>query len=139
MVDASPLLLSVIDAAGRLSISRATLYKLISSGAVRAIRIGGRTLVSVEALETYIASLESYKPSDRFDRTHTLEVAKQTPERLLRVDAVMERTGLGKTSIYMRCASGTFPRKVIMGSRAACWRESEIDAWITDPLNYRAE
>lgn len=43
----------------RLRISRATLYRLIDSGALRTVTIGRRRLVSEQAIVDYIASLDS--------------------------------------------------------------------------------
>ena len=53
-----------------------------------------------------------------------------TPARLLRLPAVMERTGLGKSSVYAGMAAGTFPTPVRLGTRGVAWKESEIDAWV---------
>ena len=49
-------MLSVQEAAGELGISRSLTYELLSSGALRSVKIG-RRLVPREAIETYIASL----------------------------------------------------------------------------------
>lgn len=51
----SKLLLTVEEAAEMLSISRSKLYVLISSGAVRSIRIHGSRRVPVEALQEYVS------------------------------------------------------------------------------------
>jgi excisionase family DNA binding protein len=50
-------MLSVQKAAGELGISRSLTYELLSSGALRSVKIGRRRLVPREAIETYIASL----------------------------------------------------------------------------------
>ena len=50
-------MLSVQEAAGELGISRSLTYELLSSGALRSVKIGRRRLVPREAIETYIASL----------------------------------------------------------------------------------
>ena len=63
-----------------------------------------------------------------------LPSAPTSPARLLRLPAVLERTGLGKSSVYAGMAAGTFPTPVRIGAgargRGVAWRESEIDAWI---------
>lgn len=49
--------------------------------------------------------------------------------KLLRLKAVLEKTGMGKTKLYRMVKLGQFPRPVeIVGSRA--WLSSEIDQWI---------
>lgn len=50
-----------------------------------------------------------------------------TPERLLRLPAVCELTGLGKSSVY---SIPDMPKPVRLSRRAVAWRLSEIQAWI---------
>lgn len=49
---------------------------------------------------------------------------------ILRLPAVKLRTGLSRSTIYMRIAHGTFPASISLGARAVGWIESEIDEWI---------
>ena len=49
--------------------------------------------------------------------------------RLLKIDAVMERTALGRTAIYALIADGNFPKPVKLG-RASRWPDWEVEAWI---------
>ena len=49
---------------------------------------------------------------------------------LIRLSAVKQRTGLARSTIYLRIAQGTFPAPVSLGSRAAGWVESEVDEGI---------
>jgi prophage regulatory protein len=48
---------------------------------------------------------------------------------LLRLPEVARRTGLGKSSIWVKVAEGTFPQPVRFGARCTRWIESEIEAW----------
>jgi prophage regulatory protein len=50
---------------------------------------------------------------------------------ILRLPAVKARTGLSRSTIYLRIAAGTFPAPVSLGARAVGWIESEIDAWLS--------
>jgi prophage regulatory protein len=50
--------------------------------------------------------------------------------KILRLPAVLELTGLSRSSIYLRLAQGTFPKRVSLGSRAIGWRESDVVSWI---------
>jgi len=48
--------------------------------------------------------------------------------QVLRLPAVMQMTGLGKTSIYARIADGLFPKSIPVGSRAVVWPIVEVEA-----------
>lgn len=50
--------LSVNDAATALSVSRSTAYELINTGRLHAIKLGRRTLVTVESIKALIANAE---------------------------------------------------------------------------------
>ena len=54
-------------------------------------------------------------------------LTRAQPEKLLRLPAVCEKTGLGKSSVY---ALADFPKPLILSRRAVAWKESEIEAWI---------
>lgn len=54
------------------------------------------------------------------------------PGKLLRLPSTMERTGLGKSSIYAGVKAGTFPAPVRLSARAVAWRETDIDRWINE-------
>lgn len=62
---------------------------------------------------------------------------RDTPERLLRVNAVLERTGLTRSRLYRKIAEGTFPRQVKLSDRCAAWRESEVTVWIAERFPFR--
>ena len=51
---------------------------------------------------------------------------------ILRLPAVKVRTGLSRSTIYLRISQGRFPKQVTLGDRAVGWLEHEIDEWITD-------
>lgn len=62
-------------------------------------------------------------------------MAKQfhpVPPRLciLRRPEVETRTGLSRSSIYLRCSQKNFPAPIRLGGRAVGWLESEIEAWL---------
>ena len=52
------------------------------------------------------------------------------PTRFLRLPEVLERTGLSRSTIYVRLAEGCFPRPVALGGRAVGWIEAEVDEWV---------
>jgi len=49
---------------------------------------------------------------------------------ILRRRDVQARTGLSRSSIYLRLSSGEFPKPVRLGPRAVGWLAHEIDEWI---------
>ena len=49
---------------------------------------------------------------------------------ILRLPAVKTRTGLSRSTIYLRVSQGTFPKSVSLGARAVGWVESEIQEWL---------
>ena len=62
------------------------------------------------------------------------ERATNPPIRILRLPEVVARTGLSRSTIYVRLEQGRFPRPVSLGSRAVGWIESEIDAWLRERI-----
>ena len=49
---------------------------------------------------------------------------------ILRLPAVKTRTGLSRSTIYLRVSQGTFPKPVSLGGRAVGWLEAEIQEWL---------
>ncbi len=49
---------------------------------------------------------------------------------ILRLPAVKTRTGLSRSTIYLRVSQGTFPKPVSLGGRAVGWMEAEIQEWL---------
>ena len=50
--------------------------------------------------------------------------------KVLRLPSVSERTGLSRSTIYRKLASGQFPRRFKLGPRAVGWLEHDIEEWI---------
>lgn len=49
---------------------------------------------------------------------------------LLRINEVLNRTGLSRSEVYRRMALGQFPRRVKLGARSVGWVQSEIQEFI---------
>ena len=62
-----------------------------------------------------------------------------TPDRILRIKTVLERTGLSRSTMYRKMDNGTFPRNVKISTRCAGWRESSISAWLRNPMFYSVD
>ena len=56
---------------------------------------------------------------------------------ILRRKQVEKRTGLSRSTIYLRIQEGTFPRQINLGARAVGWLENEIEAWLTARMEIR--
>lgn len=46
----------------------------------------------------------------------------------------MTRTGLSRSTIYLRVSQGTFPKPVNLGGRAVGWVEAEIQEWLQQQI-----
>jgi prophage regulatory protein len=57
-------------------------------------------------------------------------------DRVVRIRAVLERTGLSRSTVYRKIHEGTFPQLVKLGKHASGWRESDLNQWIGDPTAY---
>ena len=56
---------------------------------------------------------------------------------ILRRKQVEKRTGLSRSTIYLRIQEGTFPRPINLGVRAVGWLENEIEAWLAERMEIR--
>jgi prophage regulatory protein len=52
--------------------------------------------------------------------------------RIIRLPEVAEKTGLGKSTVWLFVSRGEFPAPVELGVRARGWREEQVDAWIAE-------
>jgi prophage regulatory protein len=55
-------------------------------------------------------------------------------ETILRLPVVKSRTGLSRSTIYLRITEGLFPKPVNLGGRAVGWLASDIDRWLASRL-----
>lgn len=53
---------------------------------------------------------------------------------ILRLPSVKARTGLSRSTIYLRVSEGRFPKPVSLGGRAVGWVESEINDWLNQQI-----
>ena len=59
------------------------------------------------------------------------------PDRIIRLNTVLSRTGLSRSTIYRKIAERTFPAQIRISINGAGWRESDIDRWVADPAGWR--
>lgn len=60
-------------------------------------------------------------------------------DRILRLNAVLDRTGLSRATLYRKIQNGTFPRQVRIAERCTGWRESAVNEWMRNPMFYTVE
>lgn len=58
-------------------------------------------------------------------------VISSPPVRILRLNEVLERTGLRRSTLYDQIRKGTFPPQISLGARSVGWVEQDIVRWIT--------
>ncbi|EAZ9289278.1 AlpA family transcriptional regulator [Salmonella enterica] len=57
--------------------------------------------------------------------------------RFLRLNQVLDKTGLKRSQVYAYMKTGHFPKSVKIGPASVAWLESEIDEWINAKINNR--
>lgn len=51
-------------------------------------------------------------------------------QKILRLKAVMDWTGLSRSTIYAMIKNRSFPQSVSLSSRSVGWLEADIQGWI---------
>ncbi|WP_404712172.1 helix-turn-helix transcriptional regulator [Sphingomonas sp. MMS24-J13] len=57
-----------------------------------------------------------------------------TQDRILRIKAVLDRTGLSRSTLYRKIERGEFPKQIKLSERCAGWRESAVNQWLKNPM-----
>ena len=63
----------------------------------------------------------------------------EVPERILRINTVLDRTGLSRSTLYRKIENGTVPRQIKISDRCAGWRESAVKKWVDNPFFYSVD
>lgn len=50
--------------------------------------------------------------------------------KIIRLQQVMEMTGLGRSTVYKYVSENWFPKPVPLGGRSVGWLESEVFEWV---------
>ena len=61
------------------------------------------------------------------------------PDRIIRLNTVLARTGLSRSTIYRKMAEGTFPAQFKISTNGTGWKESDINRWVENPVKWRPE
>lgn len=57
-------------------------------------------------------------------------------DNLLLLREVRARVRLSRTTIYRRIANGTFPKQHQLSPGLVAWYESDIEAWVSAPMEW---
>jgi len=57
--------------------------------------------------------------------------------RFLRLNQVVEKTGISRSTVYLYLKQGRFPEPVHLSERLVAWVESEIDNWMKERIAAR--
>lgn len=57
-------------------------------------------------------------------------------QRILRLNKVLDRTGLSRSTLYRKIERRTFPRQVRISERCVGWREGDVEGWLRNPMYY---
>lgn len=55
-------------------------------------------------------------------------------QRIIRLPEVKEKTGLSRSSIYLRMSKGDFPQSISLGERAIGWVETDVEQWLDERI-----
>lgn len=58
-----------------------------------------------------------------------------TQRKALRIDSVIDRTGLSKTHLYRLIERGHFPRPVKLSDRVSVWDATLVDQWLSEKFS----
>jgi prophage regulatory protein len=72
-------------------------------------------------------------------RCKVVPMHSDAPDRILRINIVLQRTSLSRSTLYRKMADGTFPKNIKISTRCAGWRESAVAKWLKNPMFYEAE
>jgi len=53
-------------------------------------------------------------------------------KKIIRLPEVKYKTGLSRSSIYLRMSNCEFPQSISLGARAIGWLDADIEQWLDD-------
>ncbi|WP_413505812.1 helix-turn-helix transcriptional regulator [Photobacterium phosphoreum] len=54
--------------------------------------------------------------------------------KIIRLPEVKDKTGLSRSTIYLRMSQGRFPKSISLSERAIGWVEQEIEQWLGERI-----
>ncbi len=61
---------------------------------------------------------------------NTLEHPVPVHDKIIRIPATVDMTGVSRSTLYRMEKSGKFPKRIRISERASGWRLSDVQAWI---------
>lgn len=56
-------------------------------------------------------------------------------KKIIRLPEVKNKTGLSRSSLYLRMSNGEFPKSISLGGgRAIGWLEADIEQWLDERI-----
>ena len=55
-------------------------------------------------------------------------------DTFLRLPKVKQRTGFGRSQIYLLIKQGKFPKQIHIGPKSVAWLDSEVSDWMKDRI-----
>ncbi len=55
-------------------------------------------------------------------------------QKILRLRAVIEMTGLSRSAIYALVAAGEFPQQILLSRRSVGWVDAEVRDWVVQRI-----
>jgi prophage regulatory protein len=90
-----------------------------------------KTTSAPVARSALLARAQRISQGERAPAVLSEPATERSPMRMLRLSQVVEKTGLGKTSIYELQKEGRFPRGVNLTGHSVRWIEAEVETWLT--------
>jgi prophage regulatory protein len=67
-----------------------------------------------------------------------VKIVNANIDRIVRIKTVLNRTGLSRSTLYLKIQDGTFPRQIPISINGAGWSETALNCWIANPPAYCA-
>jgi prophage regulatory protein len=55
-------------------------------------------------------------------------------KKFIRLPEVKNKSGLSRSSIYLRMSNGEFPLSISLGGRAVAWLDTDIEQWLDERI-----
>ncbi len=55
-------------------------------------------------------------------------------KKFIRLPEVKNKTGLSRSSIYLRMSNAEFPQSISLGGRAIGWLNADIEQWLDERI-----
>ncbi|MGE3335720.1 MAG: helix-turn-helix transcriptional regulator [Rhodospirillaceae bacterium] len=136
----------IARSARRLDLESIRCYRVISAGTVRQptatiftptrrVFLGRATPSPILSTRNTMKRKEDAPSGSSAELTSSDVLQNPGAVKLLRCEAVQERTGLSRTTLWRMERRGEFPKRVHLTSSLVAWLEEEVVAWIRSRRN----